>query len=139
MIESKMHATLKRKLKGLPVQLSSIETGSTVSGFPDIHLRTEKKDILIELKRIDTYKDFSTLQPTALIRIPFRPGQLPYIKKRVQLNGPCFVVLTINDRWFFIPGAAVQESYRVQELYEVSGSVENSRKFNGETLLNILQ
>ena len=72
MKESNMYATLKRKLKRLPVQLTSIETGGTISGFPDVHLRTWKQDILIELKRIDTYKDFDNINLNTIINIPFR-------------------------------------------------------------------
>lgn len=112
MLEKEMRKVLFRYLKGAPLKIRRIESGDTELGIPDLHVRTEVKDIWIELKQL------SSLPIKGNIKIPWRPGQRKWIMDHQELGGTSFLLLTIGTSWFMYSN--IKEEYTREELYTLS-------------------
>lgn len=93
MIETTMYSKLKLIFKKTNSLFQRIESGTTGLGIPDAFFRTKESEGWIELKEITwPYKEHT------IIKIPFRPGQYPWLIKYSQLNGNSFLICSIRGR-----------------------------------------
>jgi len=71
--------------------IQRIESGMTGLGIPDVFFRTKASDGWMELKEVSW-----PIRETTLIKIPFRPGQYPWIKQYSLLCGNMFLICSIR-------------------------------------------
>jgi hypothetical protein len=112
MKESKMYQRMKIIFNGFPIRLYRIE--NRTGRVPDIYYSFRKSNGFIELKNIDYYacKD--------KIKIPFRPGQYPWIKEQLKYNEYIFLIGTFKHSdskvWIFFKGKDIKEEYSKKSL-----------------------
>lgn len=127
-----MAQQLKKKLLRLGVGIHKIETGSTEIGIPDLHVRTHRHDLWIELKEIKAWpKRVSTT-----IKPAWRPGQLFWIRNHQSRSGNAFVCITYQNDWYLLKEC--KQEYNQYELGQLSLIDRDIKKINAETLLCVL-
>lgn len=132
MQETKMARELKKKLVPLRCGVHKIETGSTEIGIPDLHIRTHRHDIWIELKEIKVWpKRFSTK-----IKPAWRPGQIHWIREHQRRSGNAFLCMSHKDEWFLFKDAKAE--YDQRELLSLSLIPLSMKMLDPEMLLYIL-
>ncbi len=114
MTETDGRRWLKSKFNPRDVKLQPVESGGTGIGILDIFARTSYHDYWIELKVARFTADG--------IHVPFRPGQLPWIKDYVRLGGRARLIVFIphdsgNDfAWWVFKDADIKKDYILSEL-----------------------
>lgn len=97
--------------------LQPIESGGTGIGIPDIVARTLTHDVWVELKLGKFINN--------LLTVTFRPGQLPWIRKHVSLNGKVTLLVFAenfdnNDfSWWAFKDHEIKECYTFDECSRV--------------------
>ena len=94
------------------ILLQPIESGIKGIGIPDIFYRTFNCEGWIELKYISKFP----IMKKSLIRIPFQPGQMNWIKKYRALNGNIFLFLYIENSLWIFRGFRIKEYYTENDL-----------------------
>ncbi len=115
MLEKEMRRQLKYKMTlEMPhVLMQPIESGKTGLGIPDIYFKTMFHEGWIELKEI-------IITSADRIAIPFRPGQLPWIRRYIRLGGNIILLMTYKkslytmgweNLWIAVKGANIMSVY----------------------------
>lgn len=128
MTETNMYKKLKKHLSGKPgpILLQRIESGGTGLGIPDIYFVTFCKKGWIELKEIPYIP-----KGNKNIKIPFRPGQLAWIKNHLKYNEDVFLLCTvkgIKNSWYLFKGSHITKEYTKETFFRLnsgSGHIEN--------------
>lgn len=107
MKETQIYHKMKDKLSPMGVLLQRIE----MDMVPDLFYRTYHKDGWIELKRIEK---LPVRNP--YIKVPFRPGQMNWIRIYRTLNGKIFLFFSIVNELFIFRGANIKERYTRKDL-----------------------
>ena len=92
MLERDMRKDVVRKWPLL--RITPIESGGTRRSIPDMHLRSFTADWWVELKR----QEGALTEP---IEVPWRPGQLTWLKNHEAMGGHSALILT-RGFWFYI-------------------------------------
>ena len=121
MLEKDMRRLLKHKVSlEMPhMMLQRIESGGTGRGIPDFFFKTIYDEGWIELKEITI--------TSCRISVPWRPGQLPWIKKYAQLRGNIILLMTYKkstytigweETWIAIRGLDIIDRDRYETIEE---------------------
>ena len=119
-----MRKLLKEKVEKERSQLllQPIESGSIGSGIPDIFFRDIHNEGWIELKQL-------IIKRNKMVYVPFRPGQYPWIKRYVKLNGNMILLGTFKPSihslghekiWIVIKGKDIREIYTYDEFLKTA-------------------
>ncbi|MEJ2248053.1 MAG: hypothetical protein P8Y70_00150 [Candidatus Lokiarchaeota archaeon] len=108
MIESKMYDKLQKQLKPYAIKLTRIE--NLFGCVPDIYFTSNQLKGWIELKNIRYIRKDNT------IKVPFRPGQYPWIKNHLYFQKGIYLIVTINNKWFIKENNKIQEIYNLQNI-----------------------
>jgi len=111
MKETDMYHKLTNKLPTKGTLLQRIE----MDRVPDIFYRTWMEDGWIELKVLNSYPKRSSI-----VKVPFRPGQLNWIKTYRILNGNVFLFFYIENSLWVFKGDTIREEYCETEMIELS-------------------
>ena len=109
--ETKMYHKMRDKLTYYGILLQRIE----MDMVPDLFYRSWHQDGWIELKVVSRISDN--------IKIPFRPGQLNWIKGYKSLNGSVFLFLHYDDKLWIFTGKNIRNEYHKSELLRYSDYV----------------
>jgi len=106
-----LHA-LQNGMKDRPIEFESVENGNGI-GFPDVIVKGAVLSF-IELKKIDAFPKRATTE----IKIPFRPGQIAWIKRFLKLTKgtDVLLMLLIADKFFIFKNENIKEIYSFSEL-----------------------
>lgn len=128
MKETEMYAAMKKHLEP-KVMLQRIE----MDHVPDVFYRTPDHDGWIENKVIRVHR------PGKAIKIPFRQGQMNWIRRYRTLNGLVFVFLHIDNALFILRGDSIKEVYPTEsELIRAACYYEHWGSINWEKVRGIL-
>jgi len=111
MKETKMYHKMVSKLSPKGILLQRIE----MDRVPDIFYRTWMEDGWIELKVLKSYPVRKTY-----VEVPFRPGQLNWIRSYRVLNGNVFLFFYIENSLWIFKGDTIREKYQETEMIELS-------------------
>lgn len=111
MTESQLYAKLKTGLSSYKIKMTRIETGGMELGVPDIAYRTINQDGWIEMKIIPQYS-------RGQIKVPFRPGQMGWIRSYRRLRGAIFLFLVIENDLCILSRHDIREVYN-EDLFPV--------------------
>jgi hypothetical protein len=111
MNESAMYEKLLSLLRGYPIMLQRIE--NRTGRVPDIYYACSQSSGWIELKEIEMPKRKSTK-----IKIPFRPGQFPWIKRHLKYSEQIILLCSTKecDSWFIFRGYGIKERYNHTDI-----------------------
>lgn len=127
MKETAIYLKLRSLLIPHPINLQRIE----YQRVPDIYFKTEHKEGWIELKNLKRL--------TGTIRIPFRPGQFPWIQKQVRLNGIVYLFCTMPDDFIYIfKNKNIKRSYTESEFNSLANHILDIDYLNGRDMYSIL-
>ena len=138
MLEKDMLKKLKRRIKteSINVLLQPIESGRTGLGIPDIFWKTDFNQGWIELKQVYVTK-------YGKVVVPFRPGQLPWARKYIALNGNMILLATFENTTYgkntliAVHGNNIMHRYEsINELNSAACFADNFGYFNLEQLLS---
>lgn len=133
MIETEMVRTLKSKLKGLPIKIHKIESGSTEVGFPDWYIRTMCIDIWIEAKELKRWP----VRESTRIKIPYRPGQFNWIMQHKKLHGKAMLIVTYKNEWYLFSDIRLDYTQReFNFLSLIHRNLDTTSKYKLITILN---
>lgn len=131
--ETRLYHSLKTLLAPYSVHFDRIEN-SVNTGIPDIYFVTPENEGYIELKQIKAYPK----NATTTIKIPFRPGQYAWFRRRLKLNSLTnyFLLLQVAGQLYVFHNKGVREEYTRQELndYSIIVVTKSSGKNNGKGL-----
>lgn len=108
MKESDVYSKIKKDLARAGVLAQRIESGSTACGIPDLFLQCPMWSAWVELKQIEAKKE--------VFQIPWRPGQLAWIKKYRDHGAIFALVISINDTVYFT--LDVKKAYSIEDFYK---------------------
>jgi len=113
MKETEIYAKLRILFVRNKCLVQRIESGTTGLGIPDIFFRTNDSEGWIELKEI-----FWPSKETTSIKIPFRPGQYPWLKQYTSLNGKAFLICSLYGKTniFIFLGRSIFKEYTQKEF-----------------------
>lgn len=77
--------------------ITPIETGQTMRGVPDLHIRSNSCDWFVELKQVKAPAKDSTP-----IRVPFRAGQLSWMEAHERKGGHCALIVYLAFEYFIV-------------------------------------
>jgi hypothetical protein len=90
--------------------VTRIETGETAVGVPDLHMRTYRHDVWIELKVVKQLK-------SGQVKIPFRPGQFNWIRRHTEMRGKALLLCYVDKPagfWIAFKGTGIKRVYESQ-------------------------
>ena len=101
MLEKEMRKILNEMFKyDEDIVLNFIESHGTKNGIPDLHVRSLRADIWIELKQITTTEK---IYGETILFVPWRPGQLNWFRDHVnKLGGYGLLLLSVNNNWYLL-------------------------------------
>lgn len=127
MKETRMYHKMRDKLTVKGTLIQRIE----MDHVPDIFYRTWHRDGWIELKVLDQYREQN--------HIPWRPGQMNWIRSYRTLNGNIFLFLYCDDKLWIFKGLGIQEHYYKSEMLKHASYISTSWKnTNWEQVYEIL-
>lgn len=139
MLENAVKKKIKNKLeKHDNILVQPIESGGTGLGIPDLFIRTKNHDIWMELKRVDWPNGRGKT-----ISIPWRPGQLNWIKHYISLGGLAYLCVYVNkgkhkNTVYFFKNYQILKTYS-QEAFESLSEIHFSLNlFQDNMLFEIL-
>jgi hypothetical protein len=114
MNENKMYKRLACLLKDYPIMLQRIE--NRTGRVPDIYFSSSKRNGWIELKEVEKEKK-------GRVKIPFRPGQLAWIKRHLKYNDDILLLCSVKNTayWILTKGKQIKEEYGIDELILLTG------------------
>ncbi|MHA1302124.1 MAG: hypothetical protein ACTSPI_00280 [Candidatus Heimdallarchaeaceae archaeon] len=111
MKETKIYHKMRDKLSGKGMLLQRIE----MDHVPDIFYRTWHQDGWIELKTLKSYPIRKTY-----VEVPFRPGQMNWIKTYCSLKGNMFLFFYIENSLWIFKKMNIKERYYINEIKKFS-------------------
>lgn len=110
MKEKDIYQKMKKEFKNTKIFLQPIESGSTSSGIPDIYYCKINSSGWIELKVLNRYPK------NDIVNIPFRAGQIGWIRKFRYISNNIFLFLYIENSLWICRGNRILENYSQSEL-----------------------
>jgi hypothetical protein len=108
MKESTIYKRIKDTFFEAGILCQRIESGSTASGIPDMFIQCPFFNAWVELKQVTPKKD--------IFSMPWRPGQMAWIKKYKAFGSNFALICAINDVIYFT--LEVKQKYIVEDFYK---------------------
>jgi len=105
MLEKTIRNKMIKEFKNEKILVQPIESSRTGTGILDVFYRTTNTDGWIEFKKLNKYPMKN------IIKVPWRPGQMNWIKKYRKLNGNVFLFFYIEDALWIFKGNNIKEQY----------------------------
>jgi hypothetical protein len=112
MLEQKFRVFLKKHLERF-MEIVQIETGSTHLGVADLYYYGKGFNGWMELKQLKSLP----IDMNKQIVIPYRPGQLNFLRKHQKKGLNAFCLLSVEDKLFLITNFTKRE-FTKTELVE---------------------
>lgn len=128
-----MYKKILNKFSRKKILLQRIETKETGIGVPDIFYRTWNQDGWIELKVLNKYPKRKNY-----IKVPFRLGQINWIKNYWILNGSIFLFLYIENALWIFKGDNIKEQYSELEIIKSTCYKAFWKDINWDNIYNLL-
>lgn len=133
MLEKTIRKEMIKRLPEDKILLQPIESGNTGIGILDIFYRSLHQDGWIEFKVIKNYPKRSRF-----IKIPWRPGQMNWIRRYRELNGNVFLFLYIENALWILRDFCILKQYTEPKLLELSCYREFWKELNWNKIYAIL-
>ena len=96
-----MGKELVKRFDGI-ARFTRIESRETGRSIPDYQVRSRTADWWVELKNLCA----NNIGSSEHLNIPWRPGQLQWMKEHDKYNGHCALVITYNQIYYIIQRAS---------------------------------
>jgi hypothetical protein len=134
MKETELSRKIIKLLQFSGIFVQRIESPMTGVGIPDLFFRTTQTDGWIEFKVIQ--------HPIKLeqkkIKIPFRPGQLNWIKNYVAMGGNAFLFISIDSSLFIFKNKNIERSYTQETFIKKAKYAQFLKDVDAEDIVGVL-
>ena len=132
MLEKTIRKEMIKEFKNKEILIQPIESSRTGTGILDLFYRTINVDGWIEFKKLNKY-------PTKeIIEVPWRPGQMNWIKRYRRLNGNVFLFFCIEDTLRIFRDFHIQEKYTKVEMFSLSCYTDLWKEIDWDKIYTIL-
>ncbi len=129
MKETDLYRKMVNKLSPHGMILQRIE----MDHVPDLFYRTYARDGWIEFKILNKYPIKSNI-----IKVPWRPGQMNWIKEYRVLNGTIFLFFYVENALLIFKGLNIKEQYSLSDIIHSSCYREFWKEVNWDRVYELL-
>jgi len=133
MLEKTIRNKMIKEFKNKKILIQPIESSRTGTGILDIFYRSIHKDGWIELKKLNQFPKRKNI-----IEVPWRPGQMNWIKKYRKFSTNIFLFLYIENTLYIFRGDGIKETYDSVELFTYPCYRDFWKEINWDYIYDIL-
>lgn len=112
--EALYRRALSSKLRAQGFSVQAIESGGTGSGIPDLYISSKARDFRAWME----LKNFLIGPPGGMVRVPYRPGQYPWLTEYSTNGTLCVLGIACEYGEAYFSSSEIRKAYLSDEIIE---------------------